>query len=295
MTAGARNILLIADDFAISEGVSEGIGQLGRAHRISGTGALVTLERWSRDGIELANLRHDIAIGLHINLTLGAPLGPMPKLAPNDTLPAIGNLIQKAVSRRLDCAEMEAEIGRQLARFADVTGHRPDFIDGHQHVHALPVIRDALIRAITTFYRDAAHKPLVRVPSDKLRALLMRPRARSKAMLLSALSAGFRNALVAAELPANDSFAGVTGFSSSDEDVRRDFSAALNGAASLHLVMCHPGRPSDELAALDPITTRRAVELDVLNHDNAITQHLCHPQRDAADGSINWVSLAAGS
>lgn len=37
------NILLVADDFAISEGVTEGIEQLARAHRISATSAIVTL------------------------------------------------------------------------------------------------------------------------------------------------------------------------------------------------------------------------------------------------------------
>ncbi len=295
MTAAARNVLLIADDFAISEGVSEGIAQLAKTRRISGTSALVTLARWRQDGPRVAALRPDIATGLHVNLTLGAPLGPMPRLAPEGKLPPIATVIGLALTGRLDRSELEAEIGRQLAQFTEITGHRPDFIDGHQHAHALPVVREALISALLRFYGDAQHKPLVRVPTDSLGAVLTRPGARAKAMLLTGLSAGFARALAAARLPANDSFAGVTGFGSSIADVQRDFCSALHGAGRLHLVMCHPGVPSDELAALDPITIRRAAELEVLaDDDNVLSERLLHPHREGTDGTIDWGRIAAG-
>lgn len=294
MTAAARNILLIADDFGISEGVSDGIAQLGKAHRISGTSALVTLARWPQDGRRLADLRNDMAVGLHINLTLGAPLGPLPKLAPGGILPPIGVLARKSVAGRLDHAELDGEISRQLARFTEITGHKPDFIDGHQHVHALPVVRDALISAIMRFYGATRFKPLVRVPTDSLSTLLARPRARSKALVLAALAAGFAKRLGTAGLPFNDSFGGVTGFGSSTADVQRDLSSSLVGAGRLHLVMCHPGVPSDELAAIDPITTRRAAELDVLSLDNELSPYLCQPRRDGADGAIDWAPLTSG-
>lgn len=291
---GSRNIVLIADDFAISEGVSAGIARLGAARRISGTSALVTLARWPHDGLRLAGLRPQIALGLHVNLTLGPPLGPMPRLALEARLPTIGTLAGKALARRLDRHEVEAEISRQLVRFTEVTGSRPDFIDGHQHVHAMPVVREALISAILHFYRDARCKPLVRIPADAAGSLLSRAGARPKALLLAGLSAGFAKALAAARIPANDGFAGVSGFGSSTAHVRRDLSSALQGARGLHLVMCHPGVSSEELAALDPITTRRAAELEVLSHDNVLTPRICHPRRDSADGSIDWHYVAAG-
>lgn len=295
MSAGSRNIVLIADDFAISEGVSEGIAQLAHARRLSGTSALVTLPRWLRDGVELAALRDHVAIGLHVNLTLGAPLGPMRGLAPSRVLPDIGTLIKGALTRRIDQDEVEAEISRQLVHFADITGHKPDFIDGHQHTHALPVIRGALIAAVARFYRDGMHKPLIRVPGDTLRVIMSRPGARAKALLLAGLSAGFSSTLATAGLPANDSFAGVTGFGASDADVRRDLAAAAQGSGRLHLVMCHPGQPSAELAELDPITTRRAAELAVLAQDNVLSPRLWHPDRHGADGAIDWQQLAAGT
>ncbi len=289
----SRNIVLIADDFAISEGVSAGIAQLARAHRISGTGAIVTLERWRTDAAQLAALRSDIAIGLHVNLTLGAPLGPMPWLAPAGELPKLSGIIARALAHRIDRAEVQDEIGRQLACFQELTGYAPDFIDGHQHVHALPMVREALIAALNRHYGDIPHKPLVRVPADRIASISARGTSRLKAAVLTALSAGFAGDLRRASLPANDSFAGVSGFGAGEADVERDLEAATRAMGRLHLVMCHPGVPTPELAALDPITTRRAAELAVLSRDNALTSRLCHFERVGADGQIDWARYGA--
>ena len=110
MALPTRDIVLIADDFALSEGVSAGITRLARAQRITGTSALVTLPRWKTDGAILAELRDVIAIGLHMNLTLGLPLGNMPSLAPEGRLPDVGTLVRRSVLGRLDRDEIAEEI-----------------------------------------------------------------------------------------------------------------------------------------------------------------------------------------
>ncbi|MCB1515616.1 MAG: ChbG/HpnK family deacetylase [Hyphomicrobiaceae bacterium] len=289
MALPTRDIVLIADDFALSEGVSAGITRLARAQRITGTSALVTLPRWNTDGAILAELRDVIAIGLHMNLTLGLPLGNMPSLAPEGRLPDVGTLVRRSVLGRLDRDEIAEEIVRQLRLFEAVVGHKPDFIDGHQHVHALPGVRDALIATVLQYYRSEPVRPLIRVPGDDPRALLRRPGARGKAMLLTLLSGGFARALAAAGLPANASFAGVTAFGDSEEEVRHDLEvAALEARGGLHLVMCHPGVPDAELAAHDPVTTRRGAELAVLSRDNPLTDRLRLVVRATPGGMIDW-------
>ena len=45
----------------------------------------------------------------------------------------------------LDIEEIRAEIGRQLDRFEQPRLCAPDHIDGHQHVHVLPGVRQALL------------------------------------------------------------------------------------------------------------------------------------------------------
>ncbi len=63
---------------------------------------------------------------------------------------------------------------------------------------------------------------------------------------------------------------------------------ARRAASGFHLVMCHPGVPSRELAALDPITERRSLELAFLGRDNPITPRLWLPTRSADGPVIDW-------
>lgn len=75
-------IALCADDYGLSYGVSLGILEAIAAGRLTGVSALVTGSRWPTMGRELVRRAADADIGLHLNLTLGSPLGPMPKFAP---------------------------------------------------------------------------------------------------------------------------------------------------------------------------------------------------------------------
>lgn len=289
-----RDILLVADDFGISEGVSEGIASLASEQRISATSAFVTLPRWRHDGPRLAALRGHIAIGLHLNLTLGAPLGGMPRLAPDGRLPRIGRLLLGALGGRLHHEEIAREVCRQLTLFEDVTGFAPDHIDGHQHVHAMPVVRDGVVAAIKQHFADREPLPLIRNPCDSLGSILRRPAARTKSAALHLLCAGLSAPMARAGLPANDSFAGVTGFGCGEQDVAHDFAAALREARGLHLVMCHPGHPTAELAALDPVTERRARELAVLARENVLSERIWYPKRASDGPRIDWAAVMKG-
>lgn len=283
-----RDILLVADDFAISAGVTEGISNLATARRISATSAIVTLDRWRTDAPRLAALRAGIAVGLHVNLTLGAPLGDMPKLAPQGVLPPLPHLINRALTGRIDADEVAREIARQLVRFEQMTGHAPDLIDGHQHVHALPGVRRGLITALTRHFADRTSKPLIRIPRPHLQKAATATGTGAKALLLATLSAGFEKAVRDAGFPANTTFAGVTRFADTNDAVRHDLAAAAQLRGGLHLVMCHPGVPSAELAERDPVTTRRAAELAVLAQDNVLTPRLIQPRRSDASAAIDW-------
>lgn len=280
--------MLVADDYAISGGVSAGIESLARGRRISGASAIVTLARWPRDAARLGALRGDIAIGLHLNLTLGAPLGAMAKLAPAGALPRIRRLTAAALGGQIERGEIAAETARQLALFERETGCAPDFIDGHQHVHVLPVIRRGVLDALGERFAPGAPRPLVRIPADRPAALIGRRRAAAKAAVLSVLSAGARRLFERAGFPVNDGFAGVTSFAADDLSVERDLAAAASRRRGLTIAMCHPGLATAELRAIDAITDRREVELALLGADNALTPHLWHPARAADGAPIDW-------
>lgn len=279
-------ILLCADDYAMTEGVSRGIEELAAAGRLSATSAMVTTRHWAGDAARVHALKDKIAVGLHFNLTLGAPLGPIPHLAPDGRLPLVGDLVKRAIIGDVDAAEIETETLCQLDAFETAFGSPPDFVDGHQHVHALPRIRTAFLTALKRRY--AGRPLLIRDPSAGLAASARIGVAMPKAILLSALSAGFARAVRAAGFLSNDRFAGVSAFEIGMAE--REFNRFANVTGRFPIVMCHPGFADAELASLDPLTARREEELAVLRDRTPFGDRLWRPARKG-DGTIDWMRL----
>ncbi len=282
-------VVLVADDYAMTEGVSAGIEQLAAAGRLSATSVMTTSSHWPVYAPRIAKLRGGIAVGLHLDLTLLGPLGPLPKLAPTGKLPAIGALTRRALMHGIDAAEIAAETERQLDAFERQLGFPPDHVDGHQHVHALPGVRDGVLAALKWRYPE--RRPLVRIPADTLARIRARGRHAAKAAFLSALSSGFARAVSAAGFPANEGFAGVSDFA--DGGVLADFQAAAVAPGDFQLVMCHPGVPDDELARLDPVTERRRSELDLLGGAAQLPFRVWRPERAADGAPIDWRAARA--
>ena len=51
----------------------------------------------------------------------------------------------RAYAGRLDAAWVDAQLERQFDAFEAAFGRMPDYVDGHQHVHQLPVVRQRLL------------------------------------------------------------------------------------------------------------------------------------------------------
>ena len=278
-------VVLCADDFALTNGVSQAIVELAEAGRISATSAMTTTSHWPSHATWLARTRGQIAVGLHLNLTLGQPLTAMPKLAPDRQLPRVGVLTIHALARRIDPSELYAEIDRQLAAFESELGFPPDHVDGHQHVQILPIIRTVLMAVLVARYGKNPIKPLVRVPSDSLQHTLQRSGAWKKALVLNTLATGFRKAVHQAGFQCNDGFTGVTDFGPTA--VERDFAAASTLVAPRHMIMCHPGYVDEELTQRDPVTIRRQRELETLKR-TGLPIPIWQPNRTSSGSCIDW-------
>jgi chitin disaccharide deacetylase len=261
---GIHEVTLCADDFGLADGVSRGIVELAEMGRLSATGAMTNMPGWRRAAGGLGTLRDRISVGLHLNLTTGSPLSPMPGLAPSGAFPALKELLPKALKRQLPASEIAEEIGRQIDSFEEAFGETPAFVDGHQHVHVLPVIRPALVQALTS--RGYAGRVWLRDPSDKATAILRRPIGRNKALVVKSLAHGFARSAHAAGFRTNKGF---SGFAPLDLSVppSKVFEEALSKLGPHALVMCHPGYVDDELRTLDPAQESRVEELNYLKSD----------------------------
>lgn len=285
-----RRVILTADDYAISAGVSRGIAELAVRGRLSATSAMVTFAGWAEEAARLARLRDRISVGLHLNLTVGAPLGPMPSLAPDGRLPSIAALTRAALLGRIDVAEIEAEATRQLTRFIDEVGHPPDHVDGHQHAHALPSVRHGVLAAVARCCSPTL--PLLRDPADRLAPIARRGSNVGKALALAALGRGFARAAQRAGLPVNDGF---SGFSAFDEriDYASELATALTATGGLHILMCHPGHVDAQLAERDPVTARREQELAALMAYPDLEARIWHPTRTSDGPPVDWSGMAS--
>ena len=256
--------ILIADDFGLSDGVSDAILDLLAKNRLSGTGSMVNQPVWARRADELKPFQGHRDLGLHLTLTLGAPRGPLPTLAPEGQFLPLPSLMAKCFSHDLPRREIRDEIIRQISFFKENTGRFPDFIDGHQHVHVLPVIRRALFEALEILKPD--RKPWLRVPSDHLGSIMARGVSVGKALFIAFLSLGFARHAKRFGYRVNDTFSGVRSFDP-EADFAREFQRFLLVQGRHHLVMCHPGVSDDALAALDPVTTARDREYEFFKSD----------------------------
>lgn len=248
-----EQLILCADDFALSPPVSAAIASLAADGRINATSCMAMIPGWIDEARLLRDLDEQTAIGLHIVLTDLPPLGGASALAPRGTLPPLGQLARHSLLGTLPREAIRAEVEAQFDRFGEGLGRMPDFVDGHQHCHHLPAIRDIVLditarRAPNAWLRDC---------SDRISGMAARPFA-WKALRSAAWSAGFRAAAGKRGLIVNDGFAG-------HYDFRRPYSALfarfLARPGRRHLVMCHPG---GGMLAGDTIAEARIAEREAL-------------------------------
>ena len=155
--------------------------------------------------------------------------------------------------RRSIAPALAREVEAQISAFAEAFGRPPDFIDGHQHVHLFPQVRDAVLDGA----RRLAPGAWVRqcVSAIPLHARLNDP----KGLLVDVLSRAVRRRASRLGIKTNAAFAGTYTYRP-DADFARLFPGFLAGLPEGGLVMCHPGRVDDELKRLDPLTTVREHE-----------------------------------
>lgn len=253
-------LTLCADDFGLSKTVNDGIIALIKKSRLNAVSCM-SVGKHISDAERLikaaTNAPHPVELGLHLTLTEYAPLIPMRKLAPENQFPSIGSLIIKSHLRQLDLAEIAAEVQKQVDTFEVLFGHKPQFIDGHQHAHILPGIRDIVLR-----YGSA--DCWIRQCSAPRTSILNMRVALPRTLLISTLSRKLKAKLRSKNIPHHDQFFGVNDFNT-DENFAKLMDKWLYQAAKRSgksLIMCHPGfeATADEATIHDLIRNRRPQE-----------------------------------
>jgi predicted glycoside hydrolase/deacetylase ChbG (UPF0249 family) len=139
------SVIYVADDFGYSPTIDAAILELAAHGVLDGASVLVT-----GSGLDhVAKLRQipQLQIGLHLSLTWGQPAakssGRSGLVDSEGRFHGLPRFVFRVVSGRISIAELRAEIEAQFDRLAECAG-RVDFVDGHEHVHFLPPVFEAL-------------------------------------------------------------------------------------------------------------------------------------------------------
>lgn len=238
-------LILCADDYAQSAGIDEAIIQLIKQKRLSATSCMTLSPRWREAAKHITPaIRKQAAIGLHLDFTNFGNAYPHSKL------------IALSYACLLSKSHIAERINQQLDLFEGALGAAPDYIDGHQHVHQLPLIRDALIDILKKRYKDKL--PWLRIARPPVNEGV-------KGWIIRALGANtLQKKAERAGFNYSDCLLGVYGFHGDAESYKRRLSAWLknNKGDKVAVLMCHPSVTSTDQ---DAIYQARLAEFEVLN------------------------------
>ena len=168
----ARTLIVNADDFGLTGGVSRGILEAHRSGVVTSTTVIVNRPI---DPALIDELRASgLGVGLHLNLTLGPPVSD-PKRVPS-LVDAEGTFIRDAreVAKRASKDEARIELGNQIDAFRHLIGRFPTHLDSHHHVgrheSILELVLDFAraikvpVRSQDAAVREAARRLKLRTP-----------------------------------------------------------------------------------------------------------------------------------
>lgn len=144
-----RNLIVNADDLGWTEGVNRGIAEAHRNGIVTSTSLLANGAAFA-GGAELARSTPGLGVGVHLNLSDGAPIAEAESVSSlvNDAGEFEGGpeaLLLRIAKRGVTLREVEQEWDAQIEK-VKAAGIQPTHLDGHKHVHMLPGLFEIALR-----------------------------------------------------------------------------------------------------------------------------------------------------
>jgi predicted glycoside hydrolase/deacetylase ChbG (UPF0249 family) len=257
--AAPRPLAICIDDLGLHQGVNQAAQTLYLAGRVSSWSCLVdgpalpALAQW------LARHPHDT---LELNLTEDLPGAGWHRPLKSLLLAAYSGALNPAASR----LALAQEITRQFDRFEQLLGRPMDFVDGHQHVHQLPVVRSLLVEELLRRTPGTMRRPWLRRcarPDALGRERNLAWQEKFKPWLIEQLGCtALGEEAAAAGFDQNQQLLGVRRFMSDGPAYLKQLSAWLSLAGADDVLMVHPACTLPGLD--DPLIAARQVEFDSL-------------------------------
>jgi hypothetical protein len=139
----SRRLIVNADDFGLTAGVSRGILRAHGAGLVTSTTVLASLG--PQPELDAAAAESGLGLGLHVNLTWGRPVSPADRVA--SLVDAEGRFGRDlaALQARARPDDVRRECEAQIEAFSRRFGRAPTHLDSHHHVHRTPGVMDAVV------------------------------------------------------------------------------------------------------------------------------------------------------
>lgn len=172
-----RKIIINADDFGITEGVTLGIIKGHKDGIISSTSLMVNMI-YSEKAAYLSKKYPNLGLGVHLNVTIGKPVSDPNciKSLVNDEGLFYSSKDYSNDRVRIEEKELLIEFESQIGKFIELTGKKPDHIDCH-HMYDFfgiyPKITEYLIKKYQVPMRLEQKHPSYKYPMVKKVSILM--------------------------------------------------------------------------------------------------------------------------
>jgi hopanoid biosynthesis associated protein HpnK len=266
-----RNLIVNADDLGWTAGVNRGIAEAHRHGIVTSTSLLANGSAFA-DGVKTASELPGLGVGVHLNLSDGAPIAPAERvksLLNEDGEFAGGaeSLLMRLTTQSLQAKEVEREWDAQIEKVRGA-GIRPTHLDGHKHVQMLPglfgiALRLAKRHGIAAVRVSHEASPLRTALSDGNESSGVTLKQGVQARGLKLLARDAREMADRAGISTADYFCGIaqTGVLTK-AGVQKLLSSLPEGTTEL---MCHPGYADEELRKTHTrLQESRQTELEIL-------------------------------
>lgn len=146
----ARNLIVNADDFGLTEGVSRGIIRAHREGILTSTTFMVNFP-WAAEMAPMLKEAPDLGVGVHLNLTTGQPVLP-PEQVPS-LVDGKGRLSKSLlhIHLRVRTEDARKEWSAQVEKAIRLLGRRPTHLDTHRYLQGFPALAQVMVEVARTY------------------------------------------------------------------------------------------------------------------------------------------------
>jgi len=267
-----KNLIVNADDLGWTEGVNRGIAEAHRNGIVTSASLLANGVAFA-SGVELARSTPGLGVGVHLNLSDGAPVAE-PE-AVNSLVNNAGqfdggpeSLLLRIAKRDVMLREVEQEWDAQIEKVKSA-GIQPTHLDGHKHVHMLPGLFEIALRlakrygigAIRVAHEASSLRAALSTGDEANTTTVLKQGVQARGLKLLARDA--REQAERAGISTADHFCGIaqTG-EMTKEGVARLLRNLPDGTTEL---MSHPGYADQDLQNTSTrLQASRQTELEIL-------------------------------